>query len=198
MITRRTNEIVVTKACSSATAAAALLGILCPLQLALGQDSGSVTVDVEHCLELESATARRACFGAQVDEVLGERGSVESENRSQVIEASNADQNRRTEDETSIERELPVRAATETRAVDQSRESETDESEYFGTIVAMRERLPFSYLITLDNGQIWEQTQPKRYPLRPGLEVRIYPSRWGGYRLTGVGSGGNIQVRRLR
>ncbi|MDX1561897.1 MAG: hypothetical protein R3305_03180 [Gammaproteobacteria bacterium] len=63
----------------------------------------------------------------------------------------------------------------------------------------MRERLPSSYVIQLDNGQIWEQTEPKRYPLRPGLEVRVYPTRWGSrYRLTGVDTGGHIQVRRVQ
>jgi len=184
MITRTTSESVVTRGYISATANAALLGILLPVQLALGQDSGTVTVDVEHCFELESAAARRTCFGAQVDEVLEERGSTESDQPSQTIEAG---------------------SAADAPTVVESRESETDDGdgdgdgEYFGTIVAMRERLPSSYVITLDNGQIWQQTEPKKYPLRPGLEVRIYPTRWGGrHRLSGVGSGGHIQVQRLR
>jgi hypothetical protein len=85
-------------------------------------------------------------------------------------------------------------------AVDEPRRAEADEGEdeYFGTIVAIRERLPDAYIITLDNGQIWQQTAPKRYPLRPGLEVRIYPTNWGGsYRLNGLGIGGHIQVRRV-
>ncbi len=84
-------------------------------------------------------------------------------------------------------------------AAEQSQESDAAEGQYLGTITAIRERIPDSYVITLDNGQIREQAAPKRYPLRPGLEVRLYATNWGkSYRLTGLGSGGHIQVRRVR
>ncbi len=88
--------------------------------------------------------------------------------------------------------------AAERNAAPAARGSAPDPEEFFGTIVELRERLPNAYVIRLDNGQIWEQTEPKRYTLRPGLEVRIYPTRWGSrYRLTGIDSGGHIQVRRV-
>ena len=171
MITRKINAKLRIRECGSTATGIVLLVGLAAVQLALGQESGTVTVDVAHCFELESAAARRDCLGAQVDEVLEGRGSDETDNPSPVIE--NAEAN------------------------DTSRTPDTDE--YHGTIVSIRERLPSSYIITLDNGQIWEQTEPKQYPLRPGLEVRIYPTRWGRrYRLSGVGSGGHIQVQRLR
>ena len=71
--------------------------------------------------------------------------------------------------------------------------------EVTGTIAAMRQRIPNSFVITLEDGQIWEQTMPKRYPLRPGLQVRIYPTSWGdSWRLTGVDLHGHIQVRRIQ
>jgi hypothetical protein len=87
-----------------------------------------------------------------------------------------------------------VSAETHSAAVD-----ETGDAEYSGTIVEFHERLPNAYLITLDNGQVWLQTEPKQYPLRPGLDVRIYPTSWGdNYRLHGLGTGSHIQVRRVR
>ena len=203
MITRRTKKAIGAIGYGSAITTAALLGSLFMAQPAMAQGSGTITVDVERCFELESVAARRACIGAQVDEVLEERGSVEPD--------SPSPQDRQVEAETSSERALPVQprieprieprteARIEPRAAERPEEPESWQEEYFGTIVAMRERLPSAYVIRLDNGEIWEQTEPKQYPLKPGLEVRIYSTRWGGrYRLSGVGSGGHIQVRRVQ
>ena len=199
MITRRTKTVIGAIGCGSAITAVALVGSLIITQPAVAQGAGTITVDVERCFELESVAARRACIGAQVDEVLEERGSVEPD--------SPSPQDRQVEAETSSERALPVQprieprteARIEPRAAERPEEPEQWQEEYFGTIVEMRERLPSAYVIRLDNGEIWEQTEPKRYPLKPGLQVRIYSTRWGGrYRLSGVGSGGHIQVRRIQ
>jgi hypothetical protein len=166
----------------------AVLGAGWSAQPSLAQDSGEVTVDVERCLELESPEERQACFGAQVNRVLQERSSGESAVATQDSER-NADSETGTR--APAESAEPVASAAEAPG--------SGDDEYFGTIVEMREYLPSAYVIRLDNGQIWEQTEPKRYPLRPGLAVRIYPTRWGSrYRLTGVGSGGHIQVRRVQ
>lgn len=71
--------------------------------------------------------------------------------------------------------------------------------EIVATVAALRETVPNSYLITLDNGQVWRQTVPMPYRLREGLEVRLYPSRWGdSYRLTNEQLRGYIQVERVR
>jgi hypothetical protein len=54
-------------------------------------------------------------------------------------------------------------------------------------------------LITLDNGQVWEQVNSKRFPLEEGDEVRVYSTRWGNsYRLASLSRKGFIQVQRLR
>ena len=153
---------------------------LSPSPPAWSQDGGAVTVDVEHCVALTSATERRDCFAAQVDAAL-EQSEVSAQPPAQ--------------------RRVPANTASAGASPNPapSRSDTSESDEYFGTIVAMRERLPSSYVIQLDNGQIWEQTEPKRYPLRPGLEVRVYPTRWGSrYRLTGVDTGGHIQVRRVQ
>jgi len=173
----------VTRNCS-AIAAVAILGAVWSAHPPLAQDRGAVTVDVERCLDLESPEERQACFGAQVDQVLQERGS------SETAVGSERDGNSEAGNRAPAESAQPVASAPGAPDPDE---------EYFGTIVEMREYLPSAYVIRLDNGQIWEQTEPKRYPLRPGLEVRIYPTRWGSrYRLTGVDSGGHIQVRRVQ
>lgn len=159
-----------------------LAGLLFPERIP-AQD-GPTTVDLGDCLEIEIEVDRRACIDARVAEFLDGRASGDAEIG------------------TSAERGQSTAAARppgQAAASNEPPRQDNDEQEYFGTIVSLEERLPSAYLITLDNGQIWEQTEPKRYPLRPGLEVRIYPTRWGSrYRLAGLGSGGHIQVRRLR
>ena len=65
-------------------------------------------------------------------------------------------------------------------------------------ITDLRETVPHSYVITLDNGQVWRQTVPKNYGLREGIPVRIYYSRWRAYRLTNDQLKSFIQVERVR
>ena len=157
------------------------------------QNAGSVNVDVGECVELESPADRLACFEAQVDAALDDRGAAEVDDRALTTRDRAAAAQR---PERPAERQLERRAPEQQRAA--SNEANEDEDEYFGTITALRERTPSSYIITLDNGQVWAQTMAKQYPLRPGLAVRIYPSRWGAsYRLAGEGTGGFIQVRRI-
>jgi hypothetical protein len=55
------------------------------------------------------------------------------------------------------------------------------------------------YRITLENGQIWRQTQARRYALRTGYHVRVYPSPWGeSFRLAAEELNGFIQVQRIQ
>lgn len=66
-------------------------------------------------------------------------------------------------------------------------------------VAEMREVAPNTLLITLENGQVWRQTQSKQYPLRPGSQVRIYGTRWGSAsRLSAEEVNSFIQVERVR
>ncbi len=189
MVTRRKYEAV----------AAALLGGLFGLQPVSAQDAGNVTVDVRDCVELESAAERLACFGAQVDAAIEAHGAAESDDVSAESQGREADRGQPANGETLGTSEIRAAGSAETHVVDESRKSEAAEDEYHGTITALRERVPYAYVITLDSGQIWEQVEPKKYRLRPGLEVRIYSTKWGqSYRLSGEDTGGFILVRRVR
>jgi hypothetical protein len=84
---------------------------------------------------------------------------------------------------------------------DAAEESAEDEraADIFGTVAALRERVPNTYVITLENGQVWSQVTSERYLLRVGDRVRIYPTHWGkSYRLTVADRHGFIQVQRVR
>ena len=66
-------------------------------------------------------------------------------------------------------------------------------------IKELREILPDSWQLTLENGQVWRQTFSKHYELRPGYHVRIYGTKWGSAsRLSAEEVKGYIQVERVR
>jgi hypothetical protein len=81
-----------------------------------------------------------------------------------------------------------------------ARRDDADEQPAFvGKIAALQQTVPNSYLITLDNSQVWRQIQPKWHPLRVGQDVKIYRSAWGAsFRLFVDGLSGYIQVERVR
>jgi len=194
----RANTSAATKGCGWTAVAAAVLGGLLGLQPAFAQDSGSVTVDVGPCVELESAAERLACFDARSGAVLETRGSAGPGAADTSVEAGG--DSSAAETAVTIPQRAPGRGgrpATDDSSHESSA-SETNENEFRATITGMSERQPQTFVITLDNGQVWQQTAPKRYPLRPGLEVRIYESKWGDYRLSGAGAGSFIRVRRIR
>jgi hypothetical protein len=135
---------------------------------------------------LESPEERFACYEAQVDAARAEqraapitaqppRATVEPQSRSEPSEPGG-------------------RTTTSTaRGVESSQE-------FVGTVTALRETVPNSFVITLDSGQVWRQTHPKSYRLRPGQKVRIYQSKnWGKpFRLEAADLNGFIQVERVQ
>ena len=146
---------------------------------ALGQEPGPVTIEVGSCLEIESPEARLACFEAQVDAA---RQDPKPDPAARSPE--------------------PARGATVERDRSRSRRDEREREpappDVVAKVTALRETVPNAYLITLDNGQVWRQTQPLWYPLRLGSDVRIYSSRWDAFRLTNPQLRGFIQVERVR
>ena len=123
------------------------------------------------------------------------------EPESTVAADANANAEADTEDLNWFERRRARRAAqaAEREAQDRAAAAEAAENEIRATITALRERGPNSWLITLDNGQMWDQVRPQWYPLRPGQQVRLYPTQWGSsYRLSALERGGYIQVTLVR
>jgi hypothetical protein len=190
---------------------AALVAVVAALRPAMAQETDNLTIEVAECVELATPEERLACFEAQVEAARPERAA--SENRRRAAEPSRpaTDDGRRADEPSagapSAEpRVEPARAADRTRSSERRREQrgprggDPDEAEVVARVAALRETLPNSYVITLDNGQVWRQTRPQSYPLRPGAEVRIYPTSWGdSYRLTmPEARGGYVQVERVR
>ena len=77
-------------------------------------------------------------------------------------------------------------------------ENDKGEEELIGRVTSL-DKGPNGWIITLEQGQVWRQMISKRFQLREGQQVRIYPTIWGkSYRLTLVDGGGFIQVERVR
>ena len=75
----------------------------------------------------------------------------------------------------------------------------TPANELIARVAEIKEFDRNRFLITLENGQVWEQINSKRFALAEGDEVRIYSTRWGSsYRLSSQSHRGFIQVQRLR
>jgi len=155
--------------------AAALFGAA--IQLAAAQ----VSVDVSNCVELTSPEARLACFEAQVEAARGAPPAPPAPPASSAAPAAGA-----------------AAAGSASSGRDAGDDGDEAPADIFAKVAGLRETVPNSYLITLDNGQVWRQTVPEIYPLRVGSDVRVYYSRWRAFRLTSPVLRGYIQVERVR
>lgn len=189
----------------------ASLGIgLAGSRAALAQEPGELEVDVAACVDLESDLERFACYERQVEAARGgdRAGTADDDapaGRDPQASAPEADgsSNASRAAEASLAPEASQAARAPRTGEDFGFRDFSDEPErapeLHAVVAALREREPNQYLITLENGQMWRQMRPARYPLRAGHAVRIYPTGWGSsYRLTAEELNGYIQVERIR
>ena len=156
-----------------------------------GQEQGSVTIDVSECVELERAEERLACFEREVE---GQRRPAPAAGRAPPAPATPAPAPRREAAPAAVPAPVAAEPTRERRG-----RKEPPGQEFVAKVAELRETVPNAWSITLDNGQVWRQAPPKPYPLRPGMEVRLYPTNWGlKYRLAAAELRGFIQVERVR
>ena len=149
---------------------AAIVASAAPVGLATAQAPGpAVSVDVSECVKLTTPEERLACFEAQVEGA-----------------------------KTATPATAPAASGSQGSDAGTPGDEEAEVPEIQARITDLRETVPHSYVITLDNGQVWRQTVPKNYGLRQGIPVRIYYSRWRAYRLTNEQLKSFIQVERVR
>lgn len=160
----------------------AVIGVV-GVHAALAQGADSVTVDVGECVNLRSPEERFACYERHV------AAASTAPAAAPPAPAAEAERATGTRSE----------SASDAAASPARRGEATEPQEFAAKVTALRQIVPNSYLITLDNGQVWRQTYTEWYPLLPGQKVRIRPSRWGGtFWLTADGSNGFIQIKRVR
>jgi hypothetical protein len=155
---------------------------------AYSQASGDLSIEVSECVKLASDHERFACYERLAEAALEQQSSSTSAS----AEAAGAVSVVTGPTPTGPGAAAPVAAVSVTETL-------SEQPDILSTIAALDEKRRNLYTITLENGQVWQQVGSKRYPLRTGFAVRIYPSQWGNsYRLTAVDSGGFIQVERLQ
>ncbi len=163
------------------------------------EEPASAAVASEQPSENAGRASSEPPIPAAVAEQPGESGRQAPE--PQALASAGTDGEVDTEDLNWFERRRARRAAraAEREAEERAEAAEAAANQIVATITDLQERQPNAWLITLDNGQMWDQVRPQWYPLRPGQQVRLYPTNWGSsYRLTEMGRGGYIQVQRVR
>jgi hypothetical protein len=201
------------------TIAVALLAGL-GLAPAAAQQPAPVTIEVSRCVDLKAPGERLDCFER---EVAAQRSAAPPAQPAPAAAPPGAAPPAPTTPAATAPAARPaaappvaeprqetIRAATPAPpTVNERRSSRTDSREqaaaaraalaFTATVTELRETVPNTYLITLDNGQIWRQVQPKFYPLREGYAVQLTATHWGdAYRLTATELRGFIQVERVR
>jgi hypothetical protein len=178
-----------------------------------------LTVEVGDCVDLPTPEQRLACFEAQVEAARG--ASAPPPSVPAATSAAPAAAPAPTAPAATSAAPAAPAAATSTAAPTttiavpatsstapaefgfRERPEEPEDAppppEVRAKVTELRETVPNTYLITLDNGQIWRLTQPEPYlSLRVGHDARIYFSRWRTYRLESPQVRGFLQVERVR
>jgi hypothetical protein len=188
-------------------------------QPAATQEPERLTVDVHDCLALEKRDERLACFEAQVaaaqQRAAPARGSAPVTSSTAPVAPSTAfaapsPAPAAPSPVPVAPRPAPAAASAALVVPSPAGEGRSDENfgrgerrpdtqpaEIVAKVAELRETIPNSFVITLDNGQVWRQAQPMAYPLRPGLDVRLRQTKFG-YRLSAPELRGQIPVERVR
>ena len=198
--------------------ASALLMTLAVVSHVQAQSSTPVIVDIAPCMTLTVNAARYACYD-RVAAAAREGGSTPALTTApppvapatvpadvpanvpasppQAADASAPPPVQTTA--TSVEA-FGQLSPSETRAA-QVRANSGGEEELHDRIASVQQREPNRWLITLESGQVWYQSNSQRFRLVKGMAVRIYPSPLrGSYRLARDDGKetGFIQVERVK
>ncbi len=173
----------------------AVVGVVVGSQATLAQGVDSVTVDVGECVNLQSPEERFACYERRVGAARAAPAASPADARaagsSPAAPAASPESDGVAGGRPEAVGDAAPAAAPQTEA--------PEAQEFVATVQSVRQTVPNSHVITLDNGQIWRQTYAEWYPLRAGQKVRVRPSKWGGtFWLTADGANGFIQVKRVR
>jgi hypothetical protein len=185
-------------------------------------NAAPVLIDASRCLDIVSPIERLACFEEQANAAQGRGTAVPQQNPPVVSPPRNAAQ-QPAQSPAPVQPQPPSGTPQEVvqevvqQAGDVSIAPADNFESNFGLpeekvndrkakadkliarVAAIKELGRNRFLITLENGQVWEQMETERFALAEGDEVRIYATRWGSsYRLASLSHKGFIQVKRLR
>ena len=188
-------------------------------------NTDAVIMDASPCLDIVSPIERLACFEEQANAAQGRGTAIPQQNlpvvtiprdsRQQPAQSPpQAPPQIEPQPASEIQQEVAEEVAQEAENAnippadsvennfglpEEKVNEKAQSNELIARVAEIKELNRNRFLITLQNGQVWEQMQTRRFALAEGDEVRIYPSRWGSsYRLSSQSHKGYIQVQRLR
>jgi hypothetical protein len=190
-----------------------------------GQTDDSLVVDISECVNIVGPEARFECYERLARQQTGTEAEPAAdpeppkaprpvrENPREVSEAPSVAETETAAETPAVtetdrsrpslsERRAMRRAQREQERAQRALEPEAPKEEepgFTATIADLRETVPNAWRVTLDNGQVWQQIDPKPYRLRKGMQVRLYTTSWGSsHRLTAQNLNGFILVREIR
>jgi hypothetical protein len=158
---------------------------------AMAQGQGGVDERLLACSAIEDAAERAACFDDAVK-------AMQQTGAAPAAAAAPA-----TTSEAAPAEPAPAPPVAEEPAMQIEKEMEAADmvfTEFTATITKSSKSGLYHFVVELDNGQIWEETDGSRRPGLPkvGQTVRVTEGRLGGYRMK-IGSANKLSwVRRLR
>jgi hypothetical protein len=169
------------------------------------EQSTPVIIDASPCLALTRPIERLTCFEDLAQAAQQPGASIPQQNLPVVsIPRNTARQPQLAQPEPKPEAPqtavIPENSFEENYGIRKnSNDRNIRDTELIARIAVIKELNPNRKLITLENGQVWEQKETKPFMLDAGDEIRIYPSRWGtSYRLASQSHSGFITVQRLQ
>jgi hypothetical protein len=158
---------------------AGMLLSMMALAPAIAQDAPATTVDIGRCMDIKDRSDRIRCYDALADE-------VRARSRPQGAPTTGS---AGTDKLSTFGKESPARVV----------DTKDGGEELHDRVESLRTSPAGNWILTLESGQVWQQSIPGSYNLRKGHEVRIYPSKWGNtYRLSAKELNGFIQVQRIK
>jgi hypothetical protein len=174
--------------------------------------TASVIVDIGPCLAMDTDTDRYSCYDRLEAQVRATQVFEVEQNVPVVSIRRNTEQNKQQVGVIADEERTPISTEVEDFGKEEDPQaafrretnarvlsSEEGDQLLVDTIFSTVEIIPDQWEVTLSSGQVWRQVNSKKYRLREGMEVRVYPSPFGGsFRLSASGVNGFIQVRRVQ
>jgi len=194
------------------------LGMLLSTAAFAADNTAPVIIDASPCLEITRSIERLTCFEDQANAAQRGGTSIPQQNPPVVSVPRNTRPQPAQSDQQATQQVQPQPATEAPQPAESASVNTTDSfednfglpeenindryekaNELIATVAELKELNRNRFIITLENGQTWEQMETKRFALAEGDEVRIYPTRWGNsYRLSSQSHRGYIQVQRLR
>ncbi|MBM4385794.1 MAG: hypothetical protein FJ091_20795 [Deltaproteobacteria bacterium] len=164
--------------------AGAWLSLLLPL--AAAGDPGETLLG---CRKLSDAAERLACYDRVVDRAAQ---TIEPEVLATAPRASSS------EPERSLRERLFGRSVEETDRALRDAYGVQTAAELTAVATAVKRGPDGRVVVTLDNGQVWRQTESRAFPLREGQTVRVREGALGSFYMNPVDGGRTAPVQRVR